>query len=180
MKFIFPKNYNFKNKFLGFIDYTTIFINIIWDGLIFLFINGFRIPPYGDVGNDWLALDQRKAQGTRRYLGSRDIIGHIEITDENNDFQIISSREGIVNNEEFQYYKQNHGLHYPGGESLFQVVHRVYSFLEELENKYPDKNILVVCHGGIVRVIHSYFHDMTNEELMTWLPENCCIQSYEK
>ena len=88
--------------------------------------------------------------------------------------------EGIVNNEEFQYYKQNHGLHYPGGESLFQVVHRVYSFLEELENKYPDKNILVVCHGGIVRVIHSYFHDMTNEELMTWLPENCCIQSYEK
>ena len=68
--------------------------------------------------------------------------------------------EGIVNNEEFQYYKQNHGLHY--------------------ENKYPDKNILVVCHGGIVRVIHSYFNDMTNEELMTWLPENCCIQSYEK
>ena len=41
--------------------------------------------------------------------------------------------EGIVNNEEFQYYKQNHGLHYPQGESLFQVVHRVYSFLEELE-----------------------------------------------
>ena len=81
--------------------------------------------------------------------------------------------EGIVNNEEFQYYKQNYGLHYPGGESLF-------SFLEELENKYSDKNILVVCHGGIVRVIHSYFHDMTNEELMTWLPENCCIQSYEK
>lgn len=55
----------------------------------------------------------------------------------------------------------------------------MYSFLEELENKYPDKNILVVCHGGIVRVIHSYFNDMTNEELMTWLPENCCIQSYE-
>ena len=52
--------------------------------------------------------------------------------------------------------------------------------VEQLENKYPDKNILVVCHGGIVRVIHSYFHDMTNEELMTWLPENCCIQSYEK
>jgi len=71
-------------------------------GSIFLFINGFRIPPYGDVGNDWLALDQRKAQGTKRYLGSRDIIGHIEIIDDNNDFQIISSREGIVNNENFK------------------------------------------------------------------------------
>ena len=71
-------------------------------GSIFLFINGFRITPYGDVGNDWLALDQRKAQGTRRYLGSRDIIGNIEIIDEDNDFQIISSREGIVNNENFR------------------------------------------------------------------------------
>lgn len=68
-------------------------------GSIFLFINGFRIPPYGDLGNDWLGLDQRKAQGTRRYLGTRDIIGQIEIIDEHNDFQIISSREGIVNNE---------------------------------------------------------------------------------
>ena len=52
--------------------------------------------------------------------------------------------------------------------------------LEELEKNYPDKNILVVCHGGIVRVIHSYFYDMTNKDLMTWLPQNCCIQCYEK
>ena len=60
-----------------------------------------------------------------------------------------------------------------------QWIDSLYS-KEELEKNYPDKNILVVCHGGIVRVIHSYFNDMTNEELMTWLPENCCIQSYEK
>lgn len=68
-------------------------------GSIFLFINGFRIPPYGEPGDDWLALDQRKAQGTRRYLGLRDIVGQIEILDDNNDFQIISSREGIVKND---------------------------------------------------------------------------------
>ena len=70
-------------------------------GSVFLFINGFRIPPYGDVGDDWLALDQRKAQGHSRYLGSRDLIGHLELNDENNDFQIISSREGIVKNENY-------------------------------------------------------------------------------
>ena len=87
--------------------------------------------------------------------------------------------EGVINNEEFQYYKQNHALHYPQGESLFQVVHRVYSFLEELENKYPDKNILVVCHGGIVRVIHSYFHDMTNEEFAAYGIQNCEIKRYD-
>ena len=87
--------------------------------------------------------------------------------------------EGVVNNEEFQYYKQNHALHYPEGESLFQVVHRVYSFLEELEKNYPDKNILVVCHGGIVRVIHSYFYDMTNEEYAAFGVKNCAVVRHD-
>lgn len=30
MKFIFPQNYTFKNKILGFIDYSVAIINIIW------------------------------------------------------------------------------------------------------------------------------------------------------
>lgn len=70
-------------------------------GSIFLFINGFRIPPYGEVGNDWLGLDRRKAQGHRRYIGLREAVGHIEIWDDSNQFQIISSREGVVKNESF-------------------------------------------------------------------------------
>lgn len=41
MKFIFPKNYNFKNKILGIIDYTTAFFNVAWYGIVFLFINLF-------------------------------------------------------------------------------------------------------------------------------------------
>ncbi len=88
--------------------------------------------------------------------------------------------EGVENNEKFKKYKKQNATRYPGGESLFQVVQRVYDFLTELENQYPDKTILIVCHGGIVRVIHSYFNDMTNDELMTWLPENCSIQQYQK
>ncbi|MCT4185173.1 ATP-binding protein [Elizabethkingia anophelis] len=70
-------------------------------GSIFLFINGFRVPPYGDVGNDWLGIDQRKAQGYARYIGLREFVGRIEILDKNNDFQIISSREGIVRNDSY-------------------------------------------------------------------------------
>lgn len=30
MKFIFPQNYNFKNKLFGVFDYSTVIINIIW------------------------------------------------------------------------------------------------------------------------------------------------------
>ena len=35
MKYIFPQNYNFKNKLLGIIDYSTLFLNIVWDAFIF-------------------------------------------------------------------------------------------------------------------------------------------------
>lgn len=41
MKFIFPKNYNFKNKILGIIDYTTALFNVAWYGIVFLIVNLF-------------------------------------------------------------------------------------------------------------------------------------------
>lgn len=72
-------------------------------GSIYLFINGFRIPPYGDRENDTLGLEVRKGQGNARYFGNREILGRIEIKDFENNFRIISSREGIVQNS---YYKQ--------------------------------------------------------------------------
>ncbi len=64
-------------------------------GSIFLFLNGFRIAPYGDRGDDWLGLDVRKSQGTRRFLGSRDVIGRIEVSGSEEMFKPISSREGL-------------------------------------------------------------------------------------
>ena len=39
MKFIFPTNYNFKNKLFGVIDYPTLIFNIIYFLIIFSFIN---------------------------------------------------------------------------------------------------------------------------------------------
>ena len=39
MKFIFPQNYNFKNKILGIIDYATLIFNIIWIALIVFLLN---------------------------------------------------------------------------------------------------------------------------------------------
>ena len=43
MIFIFPQNYNFRNKLLGIFDYSTIILNLIWDFLIFYFINFFNL-----------------------------------------------------------------------------------------------------------------------------------------
>jgi signal transduction histidine kinase len=71
-------------------------------GSIFLFKNGFRVSPYGEEGDDWLKLEMRKGQGQRRFLGTRDIVGRIEINDPKGEFQEVSSREGLVENEPFK------------------------------------------------------------------------------
>ena len=39
MKYIFPTNYNFKNKILGIIDYPTLIFNILYFFIIFLIFN---------------------------------------------------------------------------------------------------------------------------------------------
>ena len=41
MKFIFPQNYNFKNKIFGFIDYPTAILNIVWAAFIFSILDLF-------------------------------------------------------------------------------------------------------------------------------------------
>ncbi len=43
MNFIFPQNYNFKNKFFGFIDYSTLLINLIWIAIVYFFTSIFCI-----------------------------------------------------------------------------------------------------------------------------------------
>lgn len=43
MKFIFPQNFYFKNRLFGFIDYSTIILNIIWDAFIFCLLDIFII-----------------------------------------------------------------------------------------------------------------------------------------
>ena len=35
MNFIFPENYNFKNKIFGMFDYSTAIINVVWGFLLF-------------------------------------------------------------------------------------------------------------------------------------------------
>ena len=75
-------------------------------GSIFLFLNGFRVAPYGDRGDDWLGLDVRKAQGQQRYLGSREIIGRIEVTGSEKRFKPISSREGLKETPAFHQLKE--------------------------------------------------------------------------
>jgi len=61
-------------------------------GSIFVYKNSFRIYPYGEPGQDFFDIDQRKQQGYKRFLGTRELIGQIEINGDTNDLIETSSR----------------------------------------------------------------------------------------
>jgi len=80
--------------------------------------------------------------------------------------------EGFISN------KRHFACRYPGGESMMDVAHRVYGLLEEIKEKYAGKNVLLVCHGGVCRVIRTYFEDMTNDEYFHYSEENAAVREY--
>lgn len=66
-------------------------------GSVFIYKNGFRVFPYGEPGEDFFNIDQRKAQGYKRFFGTRDILGRIDIFGENSNFIETSSRnDGFI------------------------------------------------------------------------------------
>ena len=68
----------------------------------------------------------------------------------------------------------------PTVESVKQMVDRSHEFLRELEERYTgDENILVVCHGGIIRAIRGYLEDVKRGYVWRPRPLNCEIRIYE-
>ena len=59
------------------------------------------------------------------------------------------------------------------GETQLQLAHRVYAALEDIRKTYAKKNVLVIAHGGVCRMIATYFHPMAAEKLADYRTGNC-------
>jgi len=71
-------------------------------GHIFVYKNGLRIYPYGERGDDPLKMDNRKAQGYNRYIGTRETIGYVDILEPNSMLKETSSRgDGLEKNKNY-------------------------------------------------------------------------------
>ena len=79
---------------------------------------------------------------------------------------------------EYQKAKRCFFMRYPEGESYLEVATRIYSFVMETESLYD--NALIVTHGGICRIICSYFKDMTNDEFVSFTQGNCEVVAYRR
>jgi signal transduction histidine kinase len=76
-------------------------------GSIFLFRNGFRVFPIGNEGDDWFGIDRRKQQGYARFLGTRDVIGRIDVSGSDKLFQETSSRNtGLIDTDAVEQLKK--------------------------------------------------------------------------
>ena len=88
---IFFLNQSAKNNFK-----RRVGVRSVEYGSVFVFLNGFRVFPIGEETDDTLGLNRRKQQGTLRYLGTRDIMGRVDISAEPGLFREASSREGLI------------------------------------------------------------------------------------
>lgn len=62
-------------------------VNSVSFGSVFLFKNGFRVYPVGEETDDSFGIDRRKQQGYSRYLGTRDILGKIDVYGDDSKFK---------------------------------------------------------------------------------------------
>ena len=66
-------------------------------GSIFLFLNNFRVFPIGEEYDDTFGLNRRKQQGQSRRLGTRDILGRVDVFAPPRMFREASSRDaGLI------------------------------------------------------------------------------------
>lgn len=75
-----------------------------WSG-VNVYRDGIRILPYGESGNDWLKLDNRRIQQSWR-ISNDQIIGMVEINqDLNNSLKDKTNREGLIENDYYEKFK---------------------------------------------------------------------------
>ncbi len=61
-----------------------------------------------------------------------------------------------------------------GLETIQDLFKRIKIFLDEIKEKYKDKNILLVTHGGVARVIYFYFNELPKDGMIQEFGSNNC------
>ena len=76
----------------------------------------------------------------------------------------------------FNYYKN---IEIEGAENMQDFCKRVWSFLDELKEKYPDKTILLATHNIVIRAIKAYVLGIPEDgNLRQYGVDNCKIEEY--
>ena len=122
-----------------------------------------------------------------RAITTASIIGHIDRGNIIVDERIIEANFGPYERKSYFLLNPLMTLYWgfpeifpapKGVETTSQMVARSHEFLRELEQK-DYENVLVVCHGGIIRSICGYLEDIKRGYRWRPRPHNCEIRVYE-
>ena len=92
--------------------------------------------------------------------------------------------EGLeINDFDFHgYWNYYKNYNYERAENIQEFFRRVYNFLDDIVDKYHDKNILIVAHGGISIPVSCYFSKKIPEGSLIdagLVLGNCKVKSYD-
>lgn len=67
----------------------------------------------------------------------------------------------------------------PGGESNLDLYNRVTNFINYIFSRHGDDNILIITHGGVIRIVQSYFSNESLDSLFKKNIKNAGIYKFE-
>lgn len=78
------------------------------------------------------------------------------------------------------YWNIKKNTQYVKAESVGQIFNRVSSLLNDVSQKYGDKNVLLVTHSGLTRVFYYFFNGFPEDgDLTEYESTNCSFEEYE-
>lgn len=86
------------------------------------------------------------------------------------DYPDVVDPWGKVNRNYIKYSKN--------GESYEQFEARCKDFLDEMYEKYPDKHVLVVAHGRLIRMVAAHYLTHGNMDQIDTM-DNCALAKFE-
>jgi len=79
-----------------------------------------------------------------------------------------------------EYWDYNKNIQYKSAESVKTLYDRVAKLIEDLKIKYNDKNIVLVTHSGILRVLYYYFIGIPENGILSEVEiKNCEVYEYD-
>ena len=81
--------------------------------------------------------------------------------------------------EEYQRVRHSPFEKIEDGESILDVVHRAYSFLDEMLAMPLEGNVLLVCHNTVGRLLSTYFASYTMDAYKKIFWNNCELHCFE-
>lgn len=98
---------------------------------------------------------------------------------EERDCGLLTNKElGEFYYTDFWNYYSNREIE--GLETIQNLFERIKLFLDDIKEKYKDKNILLVTHGGVARAIYFYFNELPSDGMLEKFgSSNCGITEYE-